>query len=301
MKNIAFYAAITGAVALSLTSAFAQATGKPPTSYQPNHQYTERMVPLKDVLQIKKRVICSMPLRTEFTLKPDGNTDEKKLEPGKVDPALCPSNGDMWTLYVSKSAFERVSKQHKDNNILPIMAETNIKDDPGSNERKCLDVPVKYSQAYLSSDNEVKISFMFDETAEMRRHRETYIPNLHPENRNLDVRCYNIRLEKVTMTMPAPPAPPQGEDKSPVEFLKNLINPKKPATAAPTNGLFFDAIEMFDLEDQSVACAKAAGRMLAIVAGGKKPELEPAIAKPLAMSAITESYKSVCVEYAFMA
>lgn len=64
---------------------------------------------------------------------------------------------------------------------------------------------------------------------------------------------------------------------------------------------FFEAIQMFDLNDQSVACAKAAGRMLAIAAGGKKPELEPAIAKPLAMSAITESYKSVCVEYAFMA
>lgn len=64
---------------------------------------------------------------------------------------------------------------------------------------------------------------------------------------------------------------------------------------------FFNAIGMFDLEDQAVACAKAAGRMLAIAAGGKKPELEPAIAKPLAMAAITESYKSVCVEYAFMA
>lgn len=62
---------------------------------------------------------------------------------------------------------------------------------------------------------------------------------------------------------------------------------------------FFNAIEMFDLNDQAVACAKAAGRMLAIAAGGKKPELEPAIAKPLAMAAITESYKSVCVEYAF--
>ncbi len=69
----------------------------------------------------------------------------------------------------------------------------------------------------------------------------------------------------------------------------------------PVCGGFFKAIEMYGLEDRAVACAKAAGRMLAIVAGGKKPELEPAIAKPLAMSAITESYKSVCVEYAFMA
>ncbi len=64
---------------------------------------------------------------------------------------------------------------------------------------------------------------------------------------------------------------------------------------------FFNAIQMYRLDDQAVACAKAAGRMLAIASGGKKPELEPAIAKPLAMSAITESYKSVCVEFAFMA
>lgn len=69
----------------------------------------------------------------------------------------------------------------------------------------------------------------------------------------------------------------------------------------PVCGGFFKAISMTRLEDKAVCCAKAAGRMLAIVAGGKKPELEPAIAKPLAMSAITESYKSVCVEYAFMA
>jgi len=69
----------------------------------------------------------------------------------------------------------------------------------------------------------------------------------------------------------------------------------------PITSGFFKAIQISDLNDVSVCCAKAAGRMLAIVAGGKKPELEPAIAKPLAMAAITESYKSVCVEYAFMA
>lgn len=61
---------------------------------------------------------------------------------------------------------------------------------------------------------------------------------------------------------------------------------------------FFNAIEMFEPDLQAVACAKAAGRMLAVGAGGKKPSIEPAIAKPLAMSALTESYKSVCVDYA---
>lgn len=59
---------------------------------------------------------------------------------------------------------------------------------------------------------------------------------------------------------------------------------------------FFDAIGMKSPYDQSVACAKAAGRMLAVAAGGELPEIEPAIAKPLAMAAMTETYKSVCMK-----
>lgn len=60
---------------------------------------------------------------------------------------------------------------------------------------------------------------------------------------------------------------------------------------------FFRAILMRDQYEQAVSCAKAAGRMLAVAAGGDVPEMEPAIAKPLAMAAITETYKSVCMEY----
>lgn len=61
---------------------------------------------------------------------------------------------------------------------------------------------------------------------------------------------------------------------------------------------FFQALEMYDYSDQAVCAAKAAGRMLAVACGGQKPEIEPAIAKPLAMAAMTECYKSTCVEYA---
>lgn len=56
----------------------------------------------------------------------------------------------------------------------------------------------------------------------------------------------------------------------------------------------FDIINVNDMVDQSVAYAKAAGRMLAIVAGGEQPDVEPVIAKPLAMGAMTDTYKSVC-------
>jgi hypothetical protein len=59
---------------------------------------------------------------------------------------------------------------------------------------------------------------------------------------------------------------------------------------------FFEAMNIRNQYDQAVCCAKAAGRMLAVAAGGEIPELEPAIAKPLAMAAITETYKSVCME-----
>ena len=61
---------------------------------------------------------------------------------------------------------------------------------------------------------------------------------------------------------------------------------------------FFNTIQLFDYQDQAICSAKAAGRMVAVACGGKRPEVEPAIAKPLAMAALTESYKSACVEYA---
>lgn len=63
---------------------------------------------------------------------------------------------------------------------------------------------------------------------------------------------------------------------------------------------FFDAINMKNQYEQSVSCAKAAGRMLAVASGGEIPEMEPAIAKPLAMAAITETYKSVCMEHSIV-
>lgn len=62
---------------------------------------------------------------------------------------------------------------------------------------------------------------------------------------------------------------------------------------------FFEAMRIRNQYEQAVCCAKAAGRMLAVAAGGEIPELEPAIAKPLAMAAITETYKSVCMEQSF--
>lgn len=59
---------------------------------------------------------------------------------------------------------------------------------------------------------------------------------------------------------------------------------------------FFASIQLFDREDQAVACAKAAGRMLAITAGGDLPEIEPVIAKPLALSAMSDTYKVMCMD-----
>lgn len=60
---------------------------------------------------------------------------------------------------------------------------------------------------------------------------------------------------------------------------------------------FFEALGLNDNFVQAVACAKAAGRMIAVASGGELPEIEPAIAKPLAMGAMSESYKYVCMDY----
>tara|TARA_R110002124_G_scaffold64985_2_gene177364 strand:+ start:169676 stop:170662 length:987 start_codon:yes stop_codon:yes gene_type:complete len=43
--------------------------------------------------------------------------------------------------------------------------------------------------------------------------------------------------------------------------------------------------------DCAVACAKAAGRMIAVVSGGEEPEIASVIAKPLALAAMIEMYK----------
>ena len=55
--------------------------------------------------------------------------------------------------------------------------------------------------------------------------------------------------------------------------------------------------ELDHLLDQAVACAKAAGRMLAVLATGDEPEIAPVIAKPLAMMAITETYQAFWMGY----
>ncbi len=60
---------------------------------------------------------------------------------------------------------------------------------------------------------------------------------------------------------------------------------------------FFSTLGIEDEYFQSICCAKAAGRMVAVAAGGEIPEIEPAIAKPLAMAAMSETYKSVCMTY----
>lgn len=70
------------------------------------------------------------------------------------------------------------------------------------------------------------------------------------------------------------------------------------AALEPACREFFAHINLTGMVDQSVATAKAAGRMLAMASGGERPEIEPVIAKPLAMAAMTETYKIVCREYA---
>ena len=50
-------------------------------------------------------------------------------------------------------------------------------------------------------------------------------------------------------------------------------------------------LEIDNNQHVSAMVAKACGRMLAVAAGGDFPEVEPAIAKPLAMMALMESYR----------
>ncbi len=111
---------------------------------------------------------------------------------------------------------------------------------------------------------------------------------------NLDQVVYTMTQEAVRLGVPA------GSDwrfglaanDTPINAPVDLIRELEPSCLR-----FFRAIDLYGPYDQAVACAKAAGRMIAVASGGELPEVEPAIAKPLAMSAITESYKYVCLDY----
>lgn len=111
---------------------------------------------------------------------------------------------------------------------------------------------------------------------------------------NLDQIVYVMTQEAVRLGVPA------GTDwrfglaandmpiNAPVALLRSL---------EPQCAEFFEMIQVRGDYERAVCCAKAAGRMIAVAAGGDLPEIEPAIAKPLAMAAITETYKHACMDY----
>ncbi|MEM7679588.1 MAG: hypothetical protein AAF182_01100 [Pseudomonadota bacterium] len=111
---------------------------------------------------------------------------------------------------------------------------------------------------------------------------------------NLDHVVYVMTQEAIRLGVPSGSNWRLGlaANDTPLNPPVNLILGMEPSIAE-----FFEVIKLNDKSAQSVACAKAAGRMIAVAAGGEVPEMEPAIAKPLAMAAITETYKSVCLEY----
>ncbi len=78
----------------------------------------------------------------------------------------------------------------------------------------------------------------------------------------------------------------------PADPPTELINSIKPMC-----DLFFKALSIMTIEEQAVACAKAAGRMLGVVATGDTPNMPHAIAKPLAMAALVESYRGLKAMY----
>ena len=110
----------------------------------------------------------------------------------------------------------------------------------------------------------------------------------------LDRVVYSMMQEAVRLGVPA------GSDwrfglaanDTPINAPVSLIRELEPVCLR-----FFRVIGLSGSYDQAIACAKAAGRMIAVTSGGELPEIEPTIAKPLAMSAITESYKHVCLDF----
>lgn len=111
---------------------------------------------------------------------------------------------------------------------------------------------------------------------------------LHDEP--VDTLMYVMAQEAVRLGVPAGSEWRMGlaanDDKAdpPVELIRGV-------TPIVTN--FFASINMQEPLYRAVACAKAAGRMLAVVASGEMPDMPDFIAKPLAVMAMTEAYRSL--------
>ncbi len=116
----------------------------------------------------------------------------------------------------------------------------------------------------------------------------------HPDMADLDHLVTVMTAEATRMGVPAGSdwkfglAANDAPVNPPIELLEGV---------EPYAQLFFSAVPMSDVRDQAVACAKAAGRMLAVVATGDEPEIADVIAKPLAMMAITETYHAFWLGY----
>ncbi len=74
----------------------------------------------------------------------------------------------------------------------------------------------------------------------------------------------------------------------PVDLIRGVM---------PIVQAFFAHIQMQEPLYRAVACAKAAGRMLAVVASGEMPDMPPVIAKPLAVMAMVEAYRALSATF----
>jgi len=110
------------------------------------------------------------------------------------------------------------------------------------------------------------------------------------QDSHIDMIVYVMTQEAVRMGVPAGSNWRLGlvANDSPADPPTELIE-----SITPLCRDFFSALNLMNGAEQSVACAKAAGRMLAVVACGDTAELPHAIAKPLAMAALMESYRAL--------
>lgn len=117
-------------------------------------------------------------------------------------------------------------------------------------------------------------------------------PALTPFDRHIDTIVHVMTQEASRMGVPAGsdwklglaandcPADP------PIDLVESIH---------PLCNAFFRALSLLQEDERAVCCAKAAGRMLAVVATGDTPDMPHAIAKPLAMAALMETYRGLQV------
>jgi hypothetical protein len=154
-------------------------------SRQPGHVYQIRMMPLSQVVTPSHRTVTdSQGIRV--TIDTRGDEWTHKVKPKRRAPCM---DSMEYSVVVKASEF---SKAKRPDGTVSISIVPSFKPSGLSEERACLDVPVKNFRTAKERGGRMQVFFRPDENVAMRWKRLQYLAIFDRHNNNNNIDCYTI-------------------------------------------------------------------------------------------------------------